>query len=260
MDLELAGKVALVTGASRGLGRGIAGALAAEGVSLVTCARGRDELETAAEEARAAGVEVLPVALDLTDPEAPGRLVAAAGERFGRLDLVVGNVGGNRRKPLVETTDDDWRELLDLNLLSHVRTCRAAIPLLPDRRGARDGGVIVLVASIYGREASGPGLTLYNTTKSALISLAKVLSLELAPRGIRVLSVAPGSILFPGGAGTAAAARTRRGSPSSWPATSLSVVSGASTRSPTWSPSSAHRAPACSPAPPSPPTAASRTR
>jgi 3-oxoacyl-[acyl-carrier protein] reductase len=199
MDLELAGRVALVTGASRGIGRGIALGLAAEGVHLVLCARGAADLEAAAGEARGHGVEVETVALDVAAPGAAERLVAAARRRFGRLDVVVGNVGGNRRKPVAETTDDDWRDLLELNLLSHVRTCRAALPLLPARRGERDGGVIVLVSSIFGREAGGPGLSLYNTTKSALISFGKILALELAPRGIRVATVAPGSILFPGG-------------------------------------------------------------
>lgn len=199
MDLELRGKAALVTGASRGIGRGIALGLAEEGVDLVLCARGREELEDAAEEARGYGVDAVAVALDVTDPGAGDRLVAAALERYGRLDVVVGNVGGNRKKPFVETTDEDWTALLELNLLSHVRTVRAALPHLPDRSGERDGGVVLLVSSIFGREAGGPDLTLYNTTKSALISLAKILALELAPRGIRVCSVAPGSILFPGG-------------------------------------------------------------
>ncbi len=199
MDLGLRDKVALVSGASRGIGRGIAVGLAAEGVHVVLCARGRDELEEAAEEVRGHGVEAVAVALDVTEPGAGERLVAAARERLGRLDVVVGNVGGNRKKPFAETTDEDWSALLELNLLSHVRTVRAAIPHLPERTGERDGGVVVLVSSIFGREAGGPELTLYNTTKSALISLAKILALELAPRGIRVCSVAPGSILFPGG-------------------------------------------------------------
>jgi 3-oxoacyl-[acyl-carrier protein] reductase len=199
MDLELTGKVALVTGASRGIGRGIALGLAAEGAHLVLCARGPGDLEAAAADARRQGVEVETLALDVAVPGAAERLVDAARRRFGRLDVVVGNVGGNRRKPVAETTDDDWRDLLELNLLSHVRTCRAALPLLPDRRGERDGGVVVLVSSIFGREAGGPGLALYNTTKSALISFAKILALELAPRGVRVATVAPGSILFPGG-------------------------------------------------------------
>jgi 3-oxoacyl-[acyl-carrier protein] reductase len=199
MDLELRGKVALVTGGSRGIGRGIAHGLAAEGAHLVLCARGAGDLAATAEDARRHGVEVETLALDVADREAPGRLVAAARRRFGRLDVVVGNVGGNRRKPVAETTDDDWQDLLELNLLSHVRTCRAALPLLPDRRGERDGGAIVLVSSIFGREAGGPELSLYNTTKSALISFGKILALELAPRGVRVATVAPGSILFPGG-------------------------------------------------------------
>lgn len=199
MDLELRGKVALVTGASRGIGRGIALGLAAEGAHLVLCARGAGDLEATAEDARRHGVEIETLALDVADREAPGRLVDAARRRFGRLDVVVGNVGGNRRKPVAETTDEDWQDLLELNLLSHVRTCRAALPLLPDRRGERDGGAIVLVSSIFGREAGGPELSLYNTTKSALISFGKILALELAPRGVRVATVAPGSILFPGG-------------------------------------------------------------
>ncbi|HEX2165382.1 MAG TPA: SDR family oxidoreductase, partial [Thermoanaerobaculia bacterium] len=139
------------------------------------------------------------LALDVTAPDAASRLVAAARRRFGRLDAVVCNAGGNRRKPVAETTDEDWHELLELNLLAHVRTCRAALPLLPERRGTRDGGVIVLVGSIFGREAGGPGLALYNATKSALLSFGKILALELAPRGVRVVTVAPGSILFPGG-------------------------------------------------------------
>lgn len=199
MDLELRDKVALVTGASRGIGRGIALGLAAEGAHLVLCARGADDLEATAEDARGHGVEVETLALDVAARGAPERLVDAARRRFGRLDVVVGNVGGNRRKPVAETTDDDWQDLLELNLLSHVRTCRAALPLLPDRRGERDGGAIVLVSSIFGREAGGPELSLYNTTKSALISFGKILALELAPRGVRVATVAPGSILFPGG-------------------------------------------------------------
>ncbi|HUO87225.1 MAG TPA: SDR family oxidoreductase, partial [Thermoanaerobaculia bacterium] len=144
-------------------------------------------------------VEVATLAIDVTAPDAASRLVDLARQRFGRLDVVVGNVGGNRRKPVAETTDGDWQDLLELNLLSHVRTCRAALELLPERVGDRDGGVIVLVSSIFGREAGGPELSLYNTTKSALISFGKILALELAPRGVRVATVAPGSILFPGG-------------------------------------------------------------
>lgn len=120
--------------------------------------------------------------------------------------MLVSNVGGNRRKPFAETTHDDWDAILDLNFRSHVTLARAVLPLLPERPAApseeapfRDSGVILFTSSIFGREAGGPNLTIYNSTKSALISLAKIMAFELAPRGIRVNSLAPGSILFPGG-------------------------------------------------------------
>lgn len=195
MDLQLQGRVALVTGASRGLGRAIAAALAAEGCRLVLCARGEAALaEVAASLAGDDVARVIPVALDITAPDAARQLVDAAVQRFGQLDIVVSNVGGNRRKPFAETTDRDWSELLELNLLSGARLAREAVPHLRRSRGS-----IVFVSSIFGREKGGPGLSLYNTTKSALISLAGVLALELAPEGVRVNTVAPGSILFPGG-------------------------------------------------------------
>ncbi len=195
MDLELAGKVAIVTGGSRGIGEGIARGLAAEGVRLVICARGAAALEATADAIRAEGAEVEALALDLADPEAGATLVDRALTRFGGVDVVVNNVGGNRRKPFEETTDEDWRELFDLNVASAFRVTRAAIPALR----ARGGGSVVFIASIFGREAGGPGLSIYNTTKSAMISAARIMALELAPEGIRVNSVAPGSIRFPGG-------------------------------------------------------------
>ncbi len=195
MNLELDGKVALITGGSRGIGRGIALALADEGARIVTCARGGEALEQVATEIRERGGEVETLAIDLADPDAGGRLVEAALRRFGGVDVVVNNVGGNRRKPFEETTDQDWRELFDLNVQSAFRVTRAAIPELR----ARGGGSIVFIASIFGREAGGPGLSIYNTTKSAMISAARIMALELAPEGIRVNSVAPGSIRFPGG-------------------------------------------------------------
>lgn len=195
MDLELAGSVALITGGSRGIGLGIARALAAEGCHLVLAARGEEALEQARQELRERGVEVLTVACDLTAREGPQKLAEAALARFGRVDVLVNNVGGNRRKSFVDTTDEDWDVLLNLNLLSHVRLTRALLPSMRQQRK----GVVIFVSSIFGREAGGKELSLYNTTKSALISLAKILSLEEAPYGIRVLSVAPGSVRFPGG-------------------------------------------------------------
>jgi 3-oxoacyl-[acyl-carrier protein] reductase len=195
MDLGLAGKVAIVTGSSRGIGQAIARALAAEGCRLVLCARGVPDLERTAGALAAAGAEVEALALDVTAPDAGERLAAAARDRFGRLDVLVANAGGNRRGTFMEVGEEDWQALIELNLMAHVRCARAAVPAM--REGG--SGVILFIASVFGREAGGPGLTIYNATKSALISLAKILSLELAADGIRVNSVAPGSILFPGG-------------------------------------------------------------
>ncbi len=131
----------------------------------------------------------------MTDADAAVRFVDGVARELGGLDVVVNNVGGSRRKPFEETTDEDWRELLELNLLSGLRIARVAIPHLK----ARGGGSIVFIASLWGREVGGPGLSLYNAAKSAVIAAADVMALDLAPYGIRVNSVAPGSIRFPGG-------------------------------------------------------------
>jgi 3-oxoacyl-[acyl-carrier protein] reductase len=195
MDLALAGKVALVTGSSRGIGLEIALSLAGEGCRLLLCGRHAGPLAEAATAVRARGAEdVETLAVDITTSEAAPVLVDAARTRWGRLDVLVNNVGGNRRKPFQETTDEEWDEVLELNLRCHVRLTRAAVPLMAEG----GGGSIVFVTSIFGREAGGPGLVLYNTTKSAAISLAKILALELAGQAIRVNSVAPGSLRFPG--------------------------------------------------------------
>ena len=195
MDLKLNGKVAIVTGASRGIGKAIAASLGAEGCNLMICARGEEGLEQAADELRQGGIRVASMALDVTQPDAAGQLVEQAEKEFGRIDVLVGNVGGNRRKPLVDTTDEDWSDILQLNLMSHIRCSREAVPVMRKH----GGGSIVFISSIFGREAGGPGLSIYNTTKSALISMAKIMAIELAEEGIRVNTVAPGSIRFPGG-------------------------------------------------------------
>ncbi len=195
MDLQLSGSVALVTGGSRGIGLGIARALAAEGCHLVIAARGEASLAAAKEQLAVYRVPVETVACDLTQPQAASYLAERALTRFGRVDVLINNVGGNRRKEFIATTEDDWLELLNWNLLAHVRLTRTLLPAMRARRQ----GVIIFVSSVFGREAGGRELSLYNTTKSALISLAKILSLEEAPHGLRVVSVAPGSIRFPGG-------------------------------------------------------------
>lgn len=195
MDLELRGKIAAVTGASRGIGRGIALALAREGCHLIVTARGEQDLREAAREMGALGVEVLPLVLDMAEPEAAGDLVDAARDRFGGLDILVCNVGTSDHGPFLEKSDDAWSALLETNFHSHRRSVRAAIPTFEER----GGGVVVFVTSVWGREQGREGTTLYTVTKSALTSLARMLAVELAPKNIRVLAVAPGSIRFPGG-------------------------------------------------------------
>ena len=195
MDLGLEGKVAIVTGASRGIGKAIAAALGREGAKLVICARGVEKLAEAKTELSDAGVEVEALEQDILEPQAGQTLAAAARSRFGRVDILVGSAGGNRRKPFAETSDDDWEQIMQLNVMSHLRCARAVIP---EMRTA-GGGSIVFISSIFGREGGGKGLSIYNTTKSAIISAAKIMAMELAADSIRVNTVAPGSIRFPGG-------------------------------------------------------------
>ncbi len=194
MDLGLDGRTAIVTGASRGIGKYIAQALSREECNVAICARTESDLEDAADDIGAEGGDVLALPMDVTEAGEPERLVETTAERFGRLDIYVGNVGGNRRGDFEGLSDEDWEDLINLNFMSHVRVSRAAIPHMREV----DGASICYISSIFGRELGGAGLSLYNTTKSALISVSKVMAQELAPE-IRVNSVAPGSIRFPGG-------------------------------------------------------------
>ncbi|ANM29652.1 short-chain dehydrogenase [Acidobacteria bacterium Mor1] len=194
MDLGLRDKVAIVTGGTRGIGKASAAALLREGARVVICGRTPGTLREAEAELSPLG-EVSGLELDVTDADAPARLVSETTGRFGRVDILFSNVGGNRRKPFLETTDEDWAELHELNLGSHIRLARAVAAPMKEQ----GQGVILFNASIFGREAGGPELTIYNTTKAGMISLAKIMALDLAPFGIRVNSIAPGSILFPGG-------------------------------------------------------------
>ena len=196
MDLELTGKVAIVTGSSRGLGLASATALVQEGCRVTICARGEARLDEAAGELRRLAADdsrVLPVAADLASVDGVGAVMARTVETFGGLDILVNNVGLARGASITDTSDAEWHEALDQTLFPAVRASRLAVPHMR-RRG---GGAIVMIASIWGRE-SGGRMT-YNAVKAAEISLAKSMAQQLASDNIRVNSVAPGSILFPGG-------------------------------------------------------------
>lgn len=196
MDLHLTDKVAVVTGSSRGLGFASARALVEEGCRVCISARGEDRLrEAAAELEKLAGRPgaVLPVHADLTTDDGVARVIAKTVEVFGGLDILVNNVGKAGGADILATSDAVWQEALDHTLLPAVRASRLAVPHMR----MRGGGVIIFIASIWGRE-SGGRMT-YNAVKAAEISLAKALAQQLAHDNIRVNSVAPGSIMFPGG-------------------------------------------------------------
>jgi 3-oxoacyl-[acyl-carrier protein] reductase len=195
MDLGLREKVALVTGSSRGLGLASARSLVAEGCLVMLTARGEDTLAQAVAELQAmAGTgSVRSIAADLSTLEGMTRAVDATVAAFGGIDILVNNMGLARGGGLVDTTDGEWAEAFDQTLMPAIRASRLAVPQMR-RRG---GGVIVFITSIWGRE-SGGRMT-YNAVKAAETSLAKALARQLARDNIRVVSVAPGSILFPGG-------------------------------------------------------------
>ena len=193
MDLGLTGKVAMISGGSRGIGRAVAAGLAAEGCRLSLCARGIDGLDDAVRELRGQGAEAAASAVDVTDEDQTRRWFDETRSRFGDVDILVNNVGGSRPGGDLTASGDDWRRGFDLNFFSALDLCRLVAPSMRERKR----GCVVNIASIYGREWGGP--MTYNAAKAALISLSKEMAREFAPHGIRVNSVAPGSILFPGG-------------------------------------------------------------
>ena len=196
MDLGLTGKVAIVTGGSRGLGLAAAKALAAEGAHVVICARGEEQLQKAVNEIlnqATSSARAITVTADVSTDAGVNSVVDFAVKSFGRLDVVVNNVGLGRGGDLESTSDGEWQEAFDQTLFPAIRMSRAAVPHLRQQ----GGGAIVIVSSIFGREAGGR--MTYNAVKAAEISLTKSLAQQLAKDQIRVVSVAPGSILFEGG-------------------------------------------------------------
>ncbi|MFD0888280.1 SDR family NAD(P)-dependent oxidoreductase [Streptosporangium algeriense] len=193
MDLRLSGQVAVVTGASRGIGLAIVSTLLAEGARVVAASRRRSpELEALA------GPGLVHVATDLMEPSAPGLVIARAAEEFGGLDILVNNAGGPPpgvtlpRSSFFEAGDDDWRAVFEFNLFSVVRAVRAAIPLML-RRG---GGAIVNVSSANGRQPAPMNVD-YSAAKAGMNNLTKALSEEFGPQGIRVNTVSPGPVRTP---------------------------------------------------------------
>src|SRR5690349_1852708 len=196
MRLGLTDKIALVTGSSRGLGLSSARTLVAEGCRVCICARGEERLAEAAIEVEAAAKKpgmVCAVQADVSTSAGVELVIERTVETFGGLDILVNNVGKAGGGDILQTTDAEWQSAFDETLFPAIRASRLAVPHMK----ARGGGAIVMIASIWGRE-SGGRMT-YNAVKAAEISLSKAMAQQLAPLNIRVNSVAPGSILFPGG-------------------------------------------------------------
>jgi NAD(P)-dependent dehydrogenase (short-subunit alcohol dehydrogenase family) len=189
MELHLTDKVAVVTGASKGIGLAITQALVAEGAKVVAGSRTvTDELVALSDTGN-----VLAVAIDLSDPDAPAELVSRA-SHFGGLDILVNNVGAvtPRTTGFLNVTDDDWMGTLNLTLMAAVRTTRAAIPLLLER----GSGTVVTICSVNAY-LPDPGVIDYSATKAAVWNLSKSLSKEFGPRGLRFNTISPGPVSTP---------------------------------------------------------------
>jgi 3-oxoacyl-[acyl-carrier protein] reductase len=185
VDLGVSGRVALVTAASRGLGRSSALALAREGVKVSICARGEDALR-AAEQELAAHTEVLATVADVTDPSAPAALVEATVERFGSLDILVGNAGGPPPGRALALDDAALRSALNANLLTSVRLVREAVPHMK----ARHWGRVCLITSVSVKQPI-PDLALSNTARTALWAWAKTAAADVFADGITVNLACP---------------------------------------------------------------------
>jgi len=188
MELGLASKVALVTGASQGLGREIALTLAAEGADLTLCARRPEPLTAVAAEVETRGRSALAVPADVATADGP-RAVLDALERFGRVDILVNNAGKGSPKTMLELTDDDWQASLDLNLMSAVRLSLSAVPHMQARRWGR----IVNIASRVAREPD-PYFAPYAAAKAALVNFSKGLANAFSADGVLTNCVVPGLI------------------------------------------------------------------
>jgi len=188
MDLGLRDKVALVTAASRGLGKAVALRLAQEGADVAICARGEAHLARAAAEIEAqTGRQVLSLPADVSDPSAVDALVEATVERFGRVDVLVTNAGGPPPGQFLDLTPDDWEAAVRLTLMSAVRLCYGVVPAMK----AQGAGAILAMTSITVKQPL-PNLGLSNSLRLAVAGLVKTLADELAPCGIRVNAICPG--------------------------------------------------------------------
>jgi len=190
-QFDLSGRVALVTGGSKGLGKAMARAFAEAGADVVICSRNESELPAAAAEIGAGlSRRVEWVKADMTDPRAVSALGQEALARMGRIDILVNNAGSNVPQPIDEITDEAWNRILELNLTSVMRLTRLLAPQMKARRWGR----VIHISSVLGLGGMG-GRNIYCSTKSALVGLARASAIDLGPWGITVNCIAPGPFL-----------------------------------------------------------------
>ena len=188
---NLAGRVALVTGGSKGLGKAMARALAQAGADVVICSRHEDELKPALNEILdGTGRKGRYVVADMTRRDDVKRLAQVVLEQMGRVDILVNNAGTNRPQTIDKVTDEDWDAVLEINLSSAMALTRALVPQMKERRWGR----VIHITSVLGF-TSKEGRNSYSATKSALIGLARASALDLGPFGITVNCIAPGPFL-----------------------------------------------------------------
>ena len=193
MDLDLKGKVAVVTGASVGIGSAIAEGLACEGVELALCARGEERLvQRARELSDAHGVKTLAIAADVARADDIARIVEQTQAEFGGVDILINNAGSGSNETIMEAPDDKWQYYWDLHVMAAVRLSRGCASSMRQR----GGGVILNMASICASQPLSYE-PIYNVTKSALVMFSKNLATELIPDNIRVNVVNPGLVLTP---------------------------------------------------------------
>ena len=192
---DLREKVCLVTGASTGIGAAVARALGGHGASVaVHYHRSADQAERVVKDIHAGGGRAVLLQGDVGDPAVAGRLVADTVRAFGRLDVLINNAGGPRRRcEFVDTSDAFYDELMNLNFRSVFATCRAAVP----RFRGQGSGTIINTTSVAARHGGGPGALVYAAAKAAVSSLTRGLAKELAPHRIRVNAISPGVVLTP---------------------------------------------------------------
>ena len=189
-SFDLTGKVALITGGSRGIGLAIAEAYSAAGAKVVLSSRKQAGLDAAAEQIRQQGGEALPIAAHAGDPDAISALVERTIETYGGIDILVNNAGTNPHfGPVLTAEESHWQKTLDVNLMGYVRMVKACVPSMK----ARGGGKVINMSSVAGR-AYQPMMGIYCVSKAGVIMLTEVLAVELAADNIQVNAIAPGFI------------------------------------------------------------------